>query len=236
MGTDRIPRELYKYGPRPFLDLLRAAINAYLKDERPTVHSHEWMGAIVTFFAKQLSAVKISEFRPVASICAKFANFIDIINKRLARFLEDHGLLEDAREAFRKNCSTQRQLYKLQCLLAAQRRAKSLSVMLFLDIKNAFNAMNHRAIFYVMKLCVFPVAGIRLFQRLYKRTFLFMGNLFGESAACFLARGVPQGSHPSPLVYVPTFNPIHVIALVCGKGCSMHGLTPKLSKRLHSFC
>ena len=81
------------------------------------------MGAIVTFIAKQLSAVKISEFRPVASICAKFAIFMDIINKRLARFLEDHGLLEDAQEAFRKNRSTQRQLCKLQCLLAAQRRA-----------------------------------------------------------------------------------------------------------------
>ena len=53
-----------------------------------------------------------------------------------------------------------------------------------------------------------------------------MGNLFGESAACFLARGVPQGSHPSPLVYVLTFNPIHVIARICGKGCSMNGLTP----------
>jgi hypothetical protein len=47
VGTDRIPRELYKYGLRPFLELLRAAINAYLKGERPTVHSHEWMGAIL---------------------------------------------------------------------------------------------------------------------------------------------------------------------------------------------
>jgi predicted transcriptional regulator len=73
VGTDRVPRELYKYGPRPFLELLRAAINAYLQGKRPTVRSHEWMGAIVTFIAKQLSAAKISEFRPVASICAKFA-------------------------------------------------------------------------------------------------------------------------------------------------------------------
>jgi hypothetical protein len=199
VGTDRVPRELYKYGPRVFLELLRAAINAYLKGERPTVRIHEWTGAIVTFIAKQLSAVKISEFRPVASICAKFAIFMDIINKRLSRFLEDHGLLEDAQEAFRKNRSTQRQLCKLQCLLAAQRRTKSLSVMLFLDIKNAFNAMNHRAIFHVMQLCGFPADDIRLFQRLYKRTFLFMGNLFGESAACFLSRGGATRIAPKPL-------------------------------------
>ena len=52
VGTDRLPRELYKYGPHPYQELLRAAINAYLRGERPTVRNHEWMGAIVTFIAK----------------------------------------------------------------------------------------------------------------------------------------------------------------------------------------
>ncbi len=117
------------------------------------------MGIIVTFIAKQVSEVKISEFWPVASICVKFAIFMDIVNTRLARPLEDHGLLEDAQEAFCKDHSTQRQLCKLKYLLAAQRKleAKSLSVMLFLDIKNTFNSMNHRAIFHIMKLCRFPM-------------------------------------------------------------------------------
>jgi hypothetical protein len=124
------------------------------------------MGAIVTFIAKQLSALKVTEFRPVASICTKFVVFLNIIAKRLERFTEDHGLLEDAQEAFRKNRSTTRQLCKLQCLLDAQRRAKSLSVMLYLDLANAFNAMNHRAIFHILRLCGFPHEVIKLFIRL----------------------------------------------------------------------
>jgi hypothetical protein len=112
VGTDWILREYNKYCPRPFLELLRAAINAYLKGERPTSRGHEWMGAIVTFIAKQLLALKVSEFRQVASIFTKFAIFLDIINQRLDRLIEDHALLEDAQEAFRKNRSTQRQLCK----------------------------------------------------------------------------------------------------------------------------
>ena len=217
-------RELYKYGPRPFLELLRAAIHAYLQGKRPTVRlqprmdgRHCHLHCQTAVGSKNLRVPPSREY--LREICD----------------LEDHGLLEDAQEGFRKNRSTQRQLCKLQCLLAAQRRAKRLSVMLFLDIKNTFNAivaMNHGAIFHVMKLCGFPADDIRLFQRLYRRTFLFMGNLFGESAACFLARGVPQGAHPSPLVYVVTFNPIHVIARVCGRGCSMPGLTPSGSSGL----
>ncbi len=131
VGTDGIPREFYKYAPRSFLELLRAAINAYLTGHRPTVCGREWMGAaaIVTFIAKQLSALKVTEIWPVASvasICTKIVVFPNIFVKRLERFTEERGLLEDAQEAFRRNRSTTRQLCRLQCLLGAQRRAKSL--------------------------------------------------------------------------------------------------------------
>ncbi len=44
VGTDGIPREFYKYGPRPLLELLRTAFSAYLSGNRPTVCGHEWMG------------------------------------------------------------------------------------------------------------------------------------------------------------------------------------------------
>ncbi len=57
-----------------------------------------------------------------------------VTNSAISYWGLDHGLLEDVQEAFLKDHSTQRQQCKLQCLLAAQCKAKSLSVMLFLDI------------------------------------------------------------------------------------------------------
>uniref|UniRef100_A0A7S0M8E9 Uncharacterized protein n=1 Tax=Cryptomonas curvata TaxID=233186 RepID=A0A7S0M8E9_9CRYP len=41
VGTDGIPREFYKYGPRLLLELLHAAFNAYLSGKRPTICGHE---------------------------------------------------------------------------------------------------------------------------------------------------------------------------------------------------
>jgi hypothetical protein len=82
------------------------------------------MGAIVTSIAKQQSALKVTEFRPVASICTKFIILLSIIYKRTSSFMERHELLEDAQEAFRKCRSTQRQLFKLQSFLENQRNAK----------------------------------------------------------------------------------------------------------------
>ena len=226
VGTDGIPREFYKYGPHVLLELLRAAINAYLKGEHPTVYQHEWMGAIVTSIAKQQSALKVTEFRPVASICTKFIILLSIIYKRTSSFMERHELLEDAQEAFRKGRSTQRQLFKLQSFLEDQRNARLPVVLLYLDIKNAFNAMNHRALFRIMELCGYPAADIALFQHMYKGTFLFLGNPFGDSAACYLTRGAPQGAAPSTLVFNQAFNPVHIIARLCGRGGAIYDLTP----------
>ncbi len=43
---------------------------------------------------------------------------------------------------------------------------------------------------------------------------------------CFLGRGVLQEAHPSTFIFIIVFNLIHVIARVCGSGCSAHGQEP----------
>jgi hypothetical protein len=52
-------------------------------------------------------------------------------------------------------------------MFAEQRRRKqALSVVLYLDIKNAFNAVNHRVVYHVLEAKGFPAADIALFCRL----------------------------------------------------------------------
>jgi hypothetical protein len=101
-GVDGFPREFYKYGPQNLLELLWAALNAYLRGEKPSVCAHEWLGAIAGYIPKKLSALLITEFRPVASICSKFMIFLKIIDIRLDHLTEDYGLIDDAQEGFRK--------------------------------------------------------------------------------------------------------------------------------------
>jgi hypothetical protein len=58
------------------LELLWAALNAYLRGETQSVVVHEWLGAITGYIPKKLSALLITEFRPVADICSKFMVFL----------------------------------------------------------------------------------------------------------------------------------------------------------------
>ena len=109
-------------------------------------------------------------------------------------------------------------------MLEEQRRRKQgLSVVLYLDIKNAFNAVNHRAVYHVLEAKGFPAADIALFRRLYTGSFLVMSNKFGRSAACKLSRGMPQGAPPSPVVFSLVIDPIHSIVRNCRRGCTLQG-------------
>jgi hypothetical protein len=101
--------------------------------------------------------------------------------------MEDYNLIGDAQEAFRRGRSTMPQLGKLNSILAKQRRRiASLSVILYLDIKNAFNAVNHRSAFYNLEAKGFPDEDPALFRRMYNGTFLVMNNHLGRSAAIIL--------------------------------------------------
>ena len=202
-GCDGIPREFYKYGPKLLLELLRSAINAYLGGAQPTEYAHEWEGAICGLIAKVPTALWMTDQRPIAGECTKFIISTTILNDRLNRAVEDYQLLDDAQEGFRRHRSTRRQLSKLQGLLAQQRENRSQSVVLFLDIKNAFNAINHRAIFAVLEAYGFHPVDVALFRRIYQGRFLSVCNAFGETAACFLRRGVFQGDSPSPTIFNP---------------------------------
>jgi hypothetical protein len=96
-------------------------------------------------------------------------------------------------------------------------------------------ATNHRAIFYILRLCAYPEEDIALLIRLDDRTFCFIGNHSGNSATCFHSRGAPQGAdgfhdekfkltYPSPCVSNIVFKLLHVIVRVCARGCFAHGL------------
>jgi len=219
-GSDGFLRELYKYGPTALITLLQTAINAFIAGQDPTVHPEEWLGALVALLPKSLAALLMTEFRPVGKPCAKFVIFSKVIDRNLRRSTEEYKTVAEVQEGFRANRSTKRQITKLQCLIERSRRRRTISVMLYLDIKNAFNAINHRAMLEVLRACGYPEQDVELFRRMYAGTFLTVTNQFGLSAACFLLRGVLQGAPTSPNVFNVAFNPIHVLVQACKRGCA----------------
>ena len=114
--------------------------------------AHEWLGAIASSIPKQQAALLVTEFRPIACICAKYSILLKTLDVRLNHTIEENCIIDDAQEAFRPGRSTIRQLTKIHSILHHERKKQeSLSVILYLDIKNTFNAINHQAIFSIFE-------------------------------------------------------------------------------------
>ena len=218
-GCDLFPRELYRHAPPPLLMRLLAAINAFIEGKDPTVNPEEWRGALISLLPKTPAAIQMPANRPVGMPCAKFVIFSKALDRNLRRALEEYKILAEEQEGFRSDRNTQRQIKKLQCLLDNARERNTLTVRLYLDIRNAFNAINHRAMLHILRAYGFPDKDVDLFHRMYQDTFLVVANQFGLSAACTLLRGVLQGAPTSPNVFITAFNPVHTIVQTCKRGC-----------------
>ena len=166
----------------------------------------------------------MTDQRPIASECTKYIIATTVINTRLDQVTEDYCLIDDVQEGFRRNRSTRRQLTKLRTILEQHSKDKSQSVVLYLDIKNAFNAVNHRAVLALLEGYGFHPTDVDLFRRMYDGRFISVGNSFGETAACFLRRGVFQGDAPSPKIFTLAFDPVHKMVQASGRGCTVTDL------------
>ncbi len=100
---------------RASFQLLRAAINAFLRGEHPTVFQNEWMVVIITSLAKQQTALQLYRIPVCCKHLHKVTILINIIYKRMSSFMasscpdhvmkrgifmELHELLENVQEAF----------------------------------------------------------------------------------------------------------------------------------------
>jgi hypothetical protein len=218
--------EFYKYAPQSLLALLWVALKEYLRGKSPSVCAHEWIGAIEGYIPKKLSALLITEFRMVASICTKFMIFLEIIDIRLDHVTEEYVLIDDEPEHFRQGRSTKRSLAKSYCMLEDQsRKKKGTSVLLYLDIVKTFNPPNYRAILFILEAQGILEADIIFFVECTLVLFWLWSILV--SLECHLPVYFSQGFHRGPLpdlgcfvYYMTLFIPSSVLVTVGEDGGS----------------
>ncbi len=63
---------------------------------------HEWIGALVSSLATKLAALLVTDSRPIAVLCSTFSLLLKILAVHLDHATEDHGLLDNTQEAFRR--------------------------------------------------------------------------------------------------------------------------------------
>lgn len=215
-GPDGLPYELLKHAPCLLRNAVRACINAILSGSR--IPPSSWLGGLVRFLYKKGDMLDLNNYRPVCLQDAVYKILSAIITDRLYRISERHGLLDPSQEGFRRLHSTQRQVQSLHWAFEEARHHKRSLYCAYLDFKNAFNSVDHEALW--RWLTEMNIPDVDLLRSLYLGAHYRAELPYGTTAPIQLFRGTKQGDTLSPLLFGLIFNSLLLALRESGVGYS----------------
>lgn len=167
--------------------------------------------ARVTVIHKGGSKDDLNNYRPI-SLLSVFAKILEcLIHKRLAAYATDFHLISPKQFGFCKNKSTETALIQIKEKIIENIEQKLFTVGIFLDLRKAFDSVNHRIL--IEKLNAYGIRGHanNLIQSYLsnRKQFVKLGDYVSELRT--INKGVPQGSILGPLLFLFYINDIENI-------------------------
>lgn len=150
-----------------------------------------------------------SNFRPISKL-SPFAKLLEqCIFKRLNDFFSHNNLLYSSQFGFRQNSSTENAVLQIYNQLLTKLKKKQISCSIFIDLKKAFDTVNHSIL--LKKLSKYGVRGItnKLFHSYlsHRKQYTLVNGQKSDYQQILC--GVPQGSTLGPLLFLIYINDFH---------------------------
>jgi hypothetical protein len=168
-GPDGLPYECLKYAPPCFREVVFEAVNQVLTQTMP-MPSH-WKGGLIRYLFKSGDTSDMSCYRPVCLQDSVYKVVSAVLTDRLYRIVEQHGLLSDSQEGFRRLRSTTRQAQSLQWSIEDAKATNGSLYVAYLDFENAFNSTDHEALWRWLDLIGVP--DVDLLRSLYRLSCIY---------------------------------------------------------------
>jgi ribonuclease HI len=213
-GDDGMLYELLKEGPEKLIQIIHAALNSLLTKKMSVPQL--WKGGLIKLLFKKGDPMMCKNFRPVVLLRVCYKLYTSILTDRLYGISERHGLLHSSQEGFRRYRSCSRQAQSLFWAYQEAKRLHKPLVVAFLDFANAFNSVDHPALWKWLR--TIGVPDVDMIEALYTDSYYQADTPFGTSAKVFLTRGTKQGDGLSPLLFSLIFNYLLVALEATGLG------------------
>lgn len=163
---------------------------------RSLTFPQEWMKSMTTLAPKVYGATKLANFRPIAGLCAmrKLLGYLWILSLPILTFLT-------LQTAFIPGSHADTGVFMLNRAAELSREWRIPLVLAQLDLKKAFDHVNHKAAFTAMKLQGISLEGIALIAAIWQTSVVLvrLGQVSSEEIP--MDRGLPQGAPESPLIF-----------------------------------
>ena len=198
-GSDKIPNEFLKNSSS---ELKSDLLVLYNLSWSTGVIPEDWKhGIVVPILKEGKDKTAVDSYRPITLLNTVGKLMEKIVSSRLQHFIEKHNLLAHHQAGFRKNHSTLDVLLQLENNLKRSIEAGNTTIVIYIDLKGAFDKVWHKGLIYKMaKLKLPPKLFTWISNFLSGRTFqVRMGAELSETIRS--RAGVPQGSVLSPTLF-----------------------------------
>ena len=199
MGEDMIPYDILKCLSAP---MEKSVLGIFNENWRKGVFPTTWKLAAIIPIHKAGKPVKdASSYRPISLLSCLGKLMERMVCQRLMWYLESSSLLPDSQCGFRKSRCTTDILVQLEHHIQISLKTRQISLIVFLDLKSAFDNATHCGI--VLKLAQRGIKGAPLkFFKDYlnnRKYSVVVGNTSSDSFNS--TSGVPQGAVLSPTLF-----------------------------------
>ena len=147
-----------------------------------------------------------SNYRPVSVLPVLSQIFERVLQKRLTTFFEEQNLISPSQYGFRAGHSTTMAILDMVEKVRTAWAAKNVALGVFIDLKKAFDTVDHEILLGKLKHYGIRGQAIKLFESYLKDRMQYVSYAGFESEKGLVECGVPQGSVLGPLFFIVYVN------------------------------
>jgi hypothetical protein len=157
--------------------------------------------ATVTPIYKSGEKSNPNNYRPISILSSFSKIFEKVVKDRLETFLRNNGILSERQFGFENNSNTTAACLALTDFISKSLDSKNFTAVVFLDIKKAFDCVDHKILIQQLKNLNFNCRQIKFFKSYLqgRPQRVRLGSVM--SSLKTILKGIPQGSILGPILF-----------------------------------